>query len=223
MTFTLIFYIIGAIIGLGAFYYMVYGSFFNDGGGIVSYPDNERHSLDELKQLSYQSPIIIFGNRFETASTYKDFSKTTWPSIDSIIEDKGYLVFLAYVGGPVNRTPFTRFLLENNARVREAVFLIKNGNLVGTKKMDWNIQGGRAKYIKEKRAEVSNAIDEFLGEIVIVKEQTTVTPIIAPEYIRCPECGSEMGTRTVKKGPNAGRQFHVCTLYPACKGKIEVE
>lgn len=41
--------------------------------------------------------------------------------------------------------------------------------------------------------------------------------------IRCPQCGSEMVARISQKGPNAGRQFHVCTRYPECKGKIAVE
>jgi HAE1 family hydrophobic/amphiphilic exporter-1 len=38
--------------------------------------------------------------------------------------------------------------------------------------------------------------------------------------IRCPKCGSSTVIRTSRKGPNAGRRFHVCTRYPECKGKI---
>lgn len=44
-----------------------------------------------------------------------------------------------------------------------------------------------------------------------------------PEDIKCPKCGSETVVRTVKKGPNAGLSFHVCTRYPECKGKIAIE
>jgi HAE1 family hydrophobic/amphiphilic exporter-1 len=38
--------------------------------------------------------------------------------------------------------------------------------------------------------------------------------------IRCPECGSATEVKTVKKGPNTGSSFHVCTRYPECKGKV---
>jgi len=38
--------------------------------------------------------------------------------------------------------------------------------------------------------------------------------------VRCPKCGSATVVRTVKKGPNAGSRFHVCTRYPECKGKV---
>lgn len=43
------------------------------------------------------------------------------------------------------------------------------------------------------------------------------------EDIRCPECGSKTVLRTSKKGPNAGRTFHVCARYPECRGKVAVE
>jgi hypothetical protein len=43
-----------------------------------------------------------------------------------------------------------------------------------------------------------------------------------PQDIRCPECGSETVLRTSKKGPNAGRTFHVCIHYPECKGKVPI-
>lgn len=41
-----------------------------------------------------------------------------------------------------------------------------------------------------------------------------------PEDIKCPKCGSKTVVSTIKKGPNIGRQFHVCTRYPECKGKV---
>jgi len=43
-----------------------------------------------------------------------------------------------------------------------------------------------------------------------------------PEDVRCPICGSEMVVRTVKKGPNVGSSFYVCTRYPDCKGKVPI-
>jgi len=43
------------------------------------------------------------------------------------------------------------------------------------------------------------------------------------EDIRCPICGSKTTLPTTKKGPNIGVQFHVCTRYPECKGKVAVE
>jgi len=41
-----------------------------------------------------------------------------------------------------------------------------------------------------------------------------------PADIICPKCGSEMVVRTAKKGPNAGRKFHVCIMYPECNEKL---
>lgn len=43
------------------------------------------------------------------------------------------------------------------------------------------------------------------------------------EDIKCPKCGSETVVRTVKRGPNVSRSFHVCTRYPECKGKVAIE
>jgi len=43
-----------------------------------------------------------------------------------------------------------------------------------------------------------------------------------PEDIKCPKCGSETVVRTVKKGPNVGLSFYVCTRYPECKGKVAI-
>jgi ABC-2 type transport system ATP-binding protein len=42
------------------------------------------------------------------------------------------------------------------------------------------------------------------------------------EDIRCPICGSKTTLPTIKD-PNIGGQFHVCTRYPECKGKVAVE
>jgi ABC-2 type transport system ATP-binding protein len=42
------------------------------------------------------------------------------------------------------------------------------------------------------------------------------------EDIRCPICGSKTTLPTIED-PNIGGQFHVCTRYPECKGKVAVE
>jgi len=39
--------------------------------------------------------------------------------------------------------------------------------------------------------------------------------------ITCPICGSETTLRTVKKGPDIGRQFYVCDRFPECKGRLD--
>ena len=33
----------------------------------------------------------------------------------------------------------------------------------------------------------------------------------------CPKCGSELVTRTAKRGANAGKQFIGCTSFPKCR------
>jgi len=43
-----------------------------------------------------------------------------------------------------------------------------------------------------------------------------------PADIKCPKCGSQMVVRTAQKGPNAGQSFHVCIMYPDCKGKVAI-
>lgn len=43
------------------------------------------------------------------------------------------------------------------------------------------------------------------------------------EDIRCPICGSKTTLPTAIEGSNIGGQFHVCTRYPECKGKVAVE
>jgi len=43
-----------------------------------------------------------------------------------------------------------------------------------------------------------------------------------PEDLRCPKCGSETVVRIAKKGPNAGRRFHVCIRYPECKERVAI-
>ncbi|WP_313514781.1 protein kinase domain-containing protein [Pseudomonas sp.] len=36
--------------------------------------------------------------------------------------------------------------------------------------------------------------------------------------VRCPACNAKMVRRKAKRGPNAGRAFWGCSLYPTCKG-----
>jgi ssDNA-binding Zn-finger/Zn-ribbon topoisomerase 1 len=38
--------------------------------------------------------------------------------------------------------------------------------------------------------------------------------------IKCPICEGKTTLLTAKKGPDTGKQFHVCNRYPECKGKI---
>lgn len=40
--------------------------------------------------------------------------------------------------------------------------------------------------------------------------------------IKCPICGGNTTRRLAKKGPDAGKQFYVCTRYPDCRGKVDI-
>ena len=33
----------------------------------------------------------------------------------------------------------------------------------------------------------------------------------------CAKCGAQLGLRTVRQGPNAGKQFYGCSRYPSCR------
>jgi len=39
----------------------------------------------------------------------------------------------------------------------------------------------------------------------------------------CPKCGAELILRTARKGPNAGKQFFVCSRYPSCRYVRDME
>ena len=41
--------------------------------------------------------------------------------------------------------------------------------------------------------------------------------------MKCPNCGSELVLRTVKKGDNAGKQFYGCSAFPKCRYVRDVE
>ncbi|MFA5055274.1 MAG: hypothetical protein WC562_03750 [Dehalococcoidia bacterium] len=45
---------------------------------------------------------------------------------------------------------------------------------------------------------------------------------LTPGSIQCPKCGSQTEIRVVKKGPDSGKEFHVCKKYPKCKGRVQV-
>lgn len=40
--------------------------------------------------------------------------------------------------------------------------------------------------------------------------------------VACPKCGAPMVLRTAQKGNNAGKQFYGCSMYPRCKGIVNV-
>ncbi|MGY8641872.1 MAG: topoisomerase DNA-binding C4 zinc finger domain-containing protein [Verrucomicrobiales bacterium] len=40
---------------------------------------------------------------------------------------------------------------------------------------------------------------------------------ISASTSECPECGSNLVIRTAKKGPNAGSNFLVCSMFPRCR------
>jgi hypothetical protein len=40
--------------------------------------------------------------------------------------------------------------------------------------------------------------------------------------VKCPICGSATVIRTAKKGSDSGKQFHLCSRYPECKGRVRI-
>ena len=38
----------------------------------------------------------------------------------------------------------------------------------------------------------------------------------------CPQCGKPMALRTAKTGKNKGKQFWGCTVYPECRGVVNI-
>ena len=86
------------------------------------------------------------------------------------------------------------------------------------------IIGARQPYVKKVIKKVKALQGQLEGpeEEMIVDFNNTHEDFTPAEF-RCPICGSETVTRTSKRGPNAGSQFHVCVRYPECKGKIAVE
>ena len=39
---------------------------------------------------------------------------------------------------------------------------------------------------------------------------------------KCPKCGAVMVMRVAKKGENAGEKFYGCSMYPKCKGIVNL-
>lgn len=55
-------------------------------------------------------------------------------------------------------------------------------------------------------------------------QQPKPTPATASNGgMTCPECGSRMQRRKLRKGPNAGRIFWGCSRYPECKATIVIK
>lgn len=46
---------------------------------------------------------------------------------------------------------------------------------------------------------------------------------ISGNGLKCPKCGASMVMRTAKKGQYIGRQFWGCSLFPKCKGIIDID
>lgn len=61
------------------------------------------------------------------------------------------------------------------------------------------------------------------SDIAVPERGQTPIKELRKEEIRCPLCGSETVIRTAHKGQRVGRQFHMCTRYPECEGRIVVE
>lgn len=75
--------------------------------------------------------------------------------------------------------------------------------------------------VKENVKALQGQLEGQEAEMIVDSNNTHED--FTPAEIRCLICGSETVTRTSKRGPNAGSQFHVCISYPECKGKIAVE
>lgn len=41
--------------------------------------------------------------------------------------------------------------------------------------------------------------------------------------VLCPRCGAPMVVRTAKRGERAGRQFYGCSMFPKCRGLVNIE
>ena len=98
--------------------------------------------------------------------------------------------------------------------------------------------GGYARYIKSKKTPVLS--ESQVIEIVKQIEQGRLTSsfkrnrehvrhvknIVAEKENRnvpsCPKCGSSMVLRETKKGQNVGKKFWGCTMFPQCRGIINV-
>jgi len=78
-----------------------------------------------------------------------------------------------------------------------------------------------------RRSYSTSELDSVLGQYLGSNETDTQSqPVITETQSaspRCPNCGSEMVLRTVKKGSNQGEQFWGCPNYPQCRGLRKYE
>jgi len=52
--------------------------------------------------------------------------------------------------------------------------------------------------------------------------KTVESPVPTSNEPFCPNCGGKMTKRVAKSGANAGKEFWGCSIYPKCKGIVEI-
>ena len=73
-------------------------------------------------------------------------------------------------------------------------------------------------FAKGKPIELING-RKLLALIGEVQKEPNISGKVA-ETQKCPKCGSEMISRTAKKGKNIGRQFWGCSNFPKCRSTL---
>ena len=72
----------------------------------------------------------------------------------------------------------------------------------------------------------SNGIQVIDGDAIAALLPNSPAELIVennkPGALACPKCGSEMVTRTAKKGSNAGKQFRGCSQFPRCRATVDL-
>ena len=131
------------------------------------------------------------------------------------------------------------FLGLNEQQVHSVIVFV--GDSIFKTEMPENVTygGGYAKYIKSKTMPVIS--ESKVLEIVKQIEQGRLTPSFRTnrEHVRhvqkivaekgnsndpfCPKCGSAMVLRETKKGQNVGRKFWGCTMFPQCRGIMNIK
>lgn len=126
----------------------------------------------------------------------------------------------------------------NEQQVHSVIVFV--GDSTFKTEMPENVTYGRgyARYIKSKKTPVLS--ESQVIEIVKQIEQGRLTPSFRTnrEHVRhiknivsekenrnvpsCPKCGSEMVLRETKKGQNIGKKFWGCTMFPQCRGIMNV-
>jgi len=76
---------------------------------------------------------------------------------------------------------------------------------------------------KEKKRKLPPQTEVELEQSRLQEEQEEyTTSALTTESVQCPICESNTILRTVKKGKETGKQFHVCINYPECKGRVQL-